>query len=204
MDLDILQQRLDYFQSLDYITYHDNTKEYPLTTANLLVCLKIFSMSHKLSFPRVNAKSIRGAEAPIVYLTKLGENIFIKHMENMSVELFEMIAPIYTKQINPKTFAIGETSLYKNIKGVEGKQRKKKRKIPLTIHLLVDNSPPFDYLKTEYIYDTIYEARQFVNRLVAYVPPSRLELWRVRVDARNGHTRRDSVPLLTTRGPYKV
>lgn len=204
MDLDLLQARLDYFFALEYISYHTETKAFPLTTANLLVALKVFSMKHGLSFPRVNAKSIRGSEAPVVYLTELGEKHFTKYLQVMSVELFEMIAPIYTGQVNPSTFAFGDTPLYKNIMGTSGKVTRSKPKPPLQIHLLVDNSEPYDYLKSEYIFDSIYEARLFINKLVVYVPPTRLELWRVRVDAKTGQTRKDPEPVLITKAPYKV
>ena len=204
MDLDLLQSRLDYFYSLEYLKYHSDTKEFPLTTTNLLLCLKIFSMSHNLSFPRVNAKTIKGAENPIVYLTDLGEKVFVKYMQSISVELFEMICPVYKTQINPSTFVLADTKLYQNILGLTGNVVKKKRKIPLTMHLLVDNSEPFEYLQPEYIFDSIYEARLFINKLVRYVPPSRLELWRVRVDGRNGQIRRDQEPVIISKAPYKV
>jgi hypothetical protein len=204
MDLEVLQSRLDYFHSLGYITYHSEEKEFPLLPVSLLLAIKVYSMSHNLHFPRVNAKTIRGAEIPIVYLTELGEGIFIKYLEAMSVELFEMIAPVYKGQINPATFALKDSKLLRNIKGLDGKKKKAKRKVPLSIHLLVDNSAPFEYLKPEYIWDGIYEARLFINKLVRYVPPSRLELWRVRVDGRSGQVRRDPEPVLITKRPYKV
>jgi len=70
--------------------------------------------------------------------------------------------------------------------------------------VLVDNSAPYEYLQSEYIYDSIYEARQFINKLVTYVAPSRLELWRVRTDGRTGQIRRDPEPVLITKAPYKV
>lgn len=204
MDLDLLQQRLDYFYSLGYIAYHHDTKEFPLLPTPLLLVIKVFSMSHNLSFPRVNAKTIRGVDIPVVYLTELGESIFVKHLQVMSTELFEMIAPVYTGQINPATFLLSDSNLLKNIRGTVGKTQRKTKKPPLSIHLLVDNTAPFEYLKSEYIYDSIYEARLFINKLVTYIPPSRMELWRVRTDGRTGQVRRDPEPVLITKAPYKV
>lgn len=204
MDADLLQNRLDYFHSLGYIHYHDETKEYPMTQATLLLVLKIFSMAHGLSFPRLTASGMRKVDTPVVYATDIGVKVFIKYFESISTELFEMIAPIFKTQFTPATFVLSKPSLYTNLLGQTGKSKRKTKKAPLKIHVLVDNTEPFEYLQSEYIYDSIYEARLFINKLVQYVPPSRLELWRVRQDLRTGQTRRDQEPVLITKAPYKV
>jgi hypothetical protein len=204
MDADLLQSRLDYFYSLGYISYHDDTKEYPLLPVTLLFILKVYSMTQGLSFPRVNANSIRKIDIPVVYVTDLGEKIFIKFFESMSTELFEMIAPVFKTQFTPATFVLSAPPVYLNLKGIVGKSKRKTRKAPLKIHLLVDNTTPFEYLQNEYIYDSIYEARLFINKIVQYLPPSRLELWRVREDQKTGQIRRDPEPVLITKAPYKV
>jgi len=204
MDADLLQSRLDYFHSLGYLTYHSETKQYPLMPASLLLVLKLYSMIHALSFPRVQATTIRKVEVPVVYTTVLGDQIFQKYLQSMSTELFEMIAPVFKGQFTPGTYILSNPKTYQNIQGLVGNTTRKTPKIPLKIHLLVDNTEPFEYLKNEYIYDSIYEARLFINKLVQYVPPSRLELWRVRTDARSGQIRRDPEPVLITKAPYKV
>lgn len=204
MDAEILQARLDYFYEMGYLTYHSESKEFSLLPATLLLVLKVYAMSHGLSFPRVHAKNIRGIDVPVVYTTELGERIFLKYLGTMSPELFEMIAPVYKSVgITPMNFELSNSQTYLNLLGEAGKKTKKKRKIPLRIHLLVDNSEPFEYLKTEYIFDTIYEARLFINKLVTYVPPTRLELWRVREDSRTGRIRKDPEPVLISKAPYK-
>lgn len=204
MDADLLQSRLDYFHSLGYLSYHHETKEFPLLPVTLLLLLKVYSMSHGLSFPRLTGASMRKVDIPIVYATELGEKIFIKYFEVMSPELFEMIAPVFKTQFTPALFTLSKPPVYLNLIGVAGKEKRKTKKTPLKIHVLVDNTAPFDYLKSEYIYDSIYEARLFINKLVQYVPPSRLELWRVREDRRTGQIRRDPEPVLITKAPYKV
>jgi hypothetical protein len=204
MDLDLLQSRLDYFHSLGYLTYHSDTKQHPLLPATLLLVLKVYSMAHGLSFPRVNAKSIRGVDTPVLYTTQIGDQIFLKYISTMSPELFEMIAPVFKGTLNPTTFVLSNPKTLQNLYGLVGKTTRKTPKVPLKIHLLVDNSPPFEYLNAEYVYESMYEARMFINKLVQYVPPSRLELWRVRTDSRTGHTRRDPEPVLITKKPYKL
>lgn len=161
-------------------------------------------MIQSLAFPRVNAKTLRGIDAPVVYLTELGEQVVVKYIQAMSQELFDLIVPVYKGQVNVRTFVLEDSKFYRNLKGSDGIITRTKRKVPLKIHLLVDNTAPFEYLQPEYIYDSIYEARLFINKLVRYVPPSRLELWRVRTDARNGQVRRDPEPVLITKAPYKV
>lgn len=204
MDADLLQSRLDYFHSLGYITYHSETKEHPLLPTTLLLVLKIYSMTQALSFPRVTGATIRKAEVPVVYTTDLGDAIFTKYLMNMSNDLFEMIAPIFKGQFTAGTFVLSNPRTYQNLKGLVGATTRKKPKLPVKIHLLIDNTEPFEYLKPEYIYDSIYEARLFINKLLQYVPPSRMELWRVRTDARNGQIRRDPEPVIITKSPYKV
>lgn len=174
MDADLLQSRLDYFHDLGYITYHSETKDHPLLPTTLLLVLKVYSMSQSLSFPRVTSVTIRKAEIPIVYTTDLGDAIFTKYLTNMSNELFEMIAPVFKGQFTAGTFAIANPRTYQNLKGLVGATTRKTPKIPVKIHLLIDNDAPFEYLKAEYIYDSIYEARLFINKLLQYVPPSRM------------------------------
>ena len=77
MDADLLQSRLDYFNSLGYISYHSTTKEYSLLPVTLLLFLKVLCMYHGLSFPRLTGSSMRKVETPVVYATELGEKIFI-------------------------------------------------------------------------------------------------------------------------------
>ena len=204
MDADLLQSRLDYFYNLGYISYHSENKQFTLMPSTLLLVLKVFSMLHNLSFPRVNATTIRKVEIPAVYVTDKGEAIFIKFFETLSPELFEMIAPVFKGQFTPSTFILSEPKTFKNLKGLVGSKTRKTPKVPLKIHVLVDNFEPYEYLEPEYIYDSIYEARLFVNKLVTYLPPSRLELWRVRTDTRTGQIRRDPEPVLITKAPYKV
>jgi len=204
MDYDLLQARLDYCHALGYIVYHHETKEFCLTPSAALLSLKILSMIHGLPFPRVNATNMRGVETPVLYLTDVGEKLLIKHITSMSPELFEMIAPVFKGQVNPVTFSLSDSKLYRNLLGTAGKSTRKTPKPPLKVHLLVDNSAPFEYLSPEYIYDSIYEARLFINKLVMYVPPSRMELYRVRTDVNTGRERRDVEPVLITKAPYKV
>lgn len=204
MDGDLLQARLDYFFDKGYITYAAKGKKFSLYPATLLLILKVYSMSHGLSFPRVNAKAIKEAEVPIVYATDLGVQVFIKHLGAISIDLFELIAPIHKNgKVRPHSFAITNTKTYLNLIGDVGEKRIFTGTSIKKIHLLVDNTHPFDYLKAEYIYDSMYEARLFINKLVTYLPPSRLELWRVRTDSRNGQIRKDPEPVLISKAPYK-
>lgn len=204
MDPDLLQSRLDYFTSLNYLSYHSDTKQHPLLTVTLLLVLKVYSMHHGLSFPRVTTHNIKNAEIPAVYTTELGDQIFIKYLEAMSTELFEMVAPVFKGMFTPSSFVYENPRTMQNLKGEVGTTTRTKPKPKITVHLLVDNSKPFEYLQSEYIYDTMYEARTFINKLVAYVPPSRMELYRVRVDKRTGRTRRDEEPILISKKPYKM
>ena len=190
MDLDLLQARIEYFHDLDYIAFHSETKRHPLMKSSLMVVLKVFSMVHGLSFPRANAKNISDIdEIPDVYVTETGEKIFINHIKTMSVELFEMIAPIFKGHVSPETFILSEPRMYKNIKGEVGTTTRKNPKHPSTYHVLVDNDPPLEYLQGEYIYNSIYEARIFINKLVRYIPPSKLELWRRTTHPETGQER---------------
>lgn len=204
MYTELLQQRIDYFVDIGYITYNHNGKEHPLMKSSFMLVLKIFSMVHGLSFPRVNANNIRQVEVPDMYVTDLGFNIFVKNIQNLSEELFSMVAPIFKGQFTPATFVLSEPKTLQNIKGLVGKSTRKTLKKENNFHVLVNNDEPFEYLKGEYIFKTIYEARTFINKLLAYVPEERLELYRVRKDEISGRVRRDKEPLTNTRGLYKV
>lgn len=204
MEAELLQSRLDYFCSLGYLVYHSDEKAHPLLPVTLLLVLKIYSMMHTLSFPRVTATNIKKIDIPVVYTTPLGDAMFIKYLLSISPELFEMVAPVFKGQFTPKTFIESNPRTYQNLKGVVGESTRTTPKLPLKIHLLVDNTAPFEYLKAEYIYDSIYEARLFINKLVQYVPTSRLELWRVRTNLKTGVVKRDPEPVLITKAPYKM
>lgn len=203
MDLDLIQSRLDYFHNLGYLTYHSD-KEHHLFNTTLLLVLKVFSMMHGLSFPTVNARNIKEVEAPVVYVTDMGEKIFLKHISVMSKDLFDMVAPVFKGTLEPSTFELSNPRTLQNLRGLVGSSTRKTVKPPLKVHLLVDNSPPFDYLQPEYIFDTMYEARMFTNKLIAYLPTARLELWRVRTDMKTGVIRRDLAPLIISKRPYKM
>lgn len=201
---EVFQNRIDYFQDLGYLSYTTESKEHPLLKTTLLLVLKVWSMYHQLSFPRVTGHLGKKIDIPDIYTTELGDKIFIKFLESMSTELFEMIAPIYKNTLTPSTFISTNPRTLQNLRGEVGITTRKKPKLPITIHLLVDNDEPFEYLKGEYVWDNIFEARTFINRLVAYVPPSRLELWRVRTDTKTGAVRKDQLDVLTTRSPYNM
>lgn len=204
MDEEVLQNRIDYFHDLGYISYTSETKKHPLLKTTLLLVIKIWAMYHNLSFPRITGATGRGIDVPELYTTELGDKIFTKYLESMSTELFEMVAPIYKNTFTPQNFVHSNPRTIQNLRGEVGITTRKKPKMPITIHLLVDNDEPFEYLKSEYIWDNIYEARTFVNKLVAYIPPSKLELWRVRTDVKTGAVRKDALNVLTTKSPYNM
>lgn len=172
----------------------------------LMSALKLFSMYHGLSFPKVHSITLRKAqklELPDVYATEKGEQIFIQYLESLSTDLFELVLPVFKGDFTPSNFVALNPRTMQNLRGEVGKTRRTTIKRPITLHVLIDNSEPYDYLKGEYIYDSIYEARTFINQLVRYLPPSRIELWRVRVD-KQGNTRRDKLPVLVSKTPYKM
>lgn len=204
MNEELLQSRIDFFHDMGFISYKSESKKHPLLKTTLLLVLKIWSMYHNLSFPRITGHVGKKVDIPELYTTELGDKIFVKYLESMSKELFEMVAPIYKNTFTPTNFVHSNPRTIQNLRGEVGITTRKTPKYPITIHLLVDNDEPFEYLKGEYIWDNIYEARTFINKLVAYVPPSRLELWRVRTDVRTGGIRKDALDVLTTRSPYNM
>ena len=139
-----------------------------------------------------------------MYLTDLGLATFLKFVSVISQELFELVFPIYKGNLTPSNYELSNPRTLQNMRGEVGASARTKPKPPLTIHILVENSKPFDYLKPEYIFDTMYEARLFLNKLIAYVPTARLELWRVRTSVKTGKVTREQAPLIISRAPHNM
>lgn len=201
---ELINSRLAHFKTLGYFEYTSETPKHPLQVAALVSACKVLSMLKGLSFPTANAKAISGTEIPEVYLTELGYKTFVKGVSIMSPELFEMVLPIFKGQFTPSNFEISNPRILQNMRGEVGASARKTPKPPLKIHILADNTYPYEYLQSEYIFDSMYEARTFLNKLLAYVPTERLELWRVRTSVKTGKVTKDREPLIISRRPHKM
>lgn len=197
-------QRISSFRHKELLTTEAGEKLHSLLPTSLLVVLKIFSASSGLSFPRVTPHLVKdlGKEIPDVYLTEKGLDFFDKQVSNMSPELFTLLLPILKNMHTPASFLISDHRIRKNILGQISNSQRTKPKPPIKIVLFIDNNPPYDYLEKEYIYDNVYEARMFINNLIRFMPPSRLELWRVRTTG--ARVIKEQLDLITTKKPYNM
>lgn len=198
MDLDLIQTRIDHFIHKGYLTASANGKEYPLVPTTILVVLKVFSFVEHLHFPAVNQMEVKlFKEANYkehLFVTPEGFRVFKLYTSNISQILFDALLPIFKNREKPATFVERNNYTIRNIKGEAGLNKTNKKDVNIQVHLLVDNNPPFEYLKTEYIFDTMYDARVFTNKLLTYIPPARLELWRLRW-GKNGNQIKEPVEL---------
>lgn len=156
-----------------------------------------------LSFPIANAANIRNAKLDSlrpVYMTELGYKEFCKRLANISRNLFEMVAPSHANHFTPLTFTVKDTRTKSNMLGKEGKKRSQNKKTH-TYVVLVDNSSPFDYLKSEYQFSSNYDARMFINKLLRFLPSTRMEYYSIRLH--KGSHVREQLPLVTTKAVYK-
>lgn len=201
--VDLVQGRIDYYVDKNYLTWQ-NIHKYYLREGTLFLYIKILSMYDRVPFPAVTTFNIRKAELkelPPIFITDEGYKHFIKCLTNISDDLFKKVAPLHANYFMPYNFEYKGGGTRDNMLGLTGNAVKRTKR-EVTFFVLVDNSPPLDYLKSEYAFETNYEARTFINKLLRYVPPSKMEYYSVRQHNRGGVVR-DKLPLIVTKAVYK-
>lgn len=195
--MDVIDLRIEYFIHLGYLT-ETSDKPYVLNASVLGLALKIFSSHSALDFPTVApnlVKKIRNKKLSL-FLTDQGEDYLFTRLQTLSAPLFAFMCPVFAR-VNHLTIQFGGTkSIYENIKGIGGEHMRRVFKEKGNKYLvLVDNKRPYDYLEHTYEFDLLVEAREFIKKLLTFLPPSRMELRKVR--QRNNRISSEKMLLVT-------